>query len=312
MLEIIKIITPLFSIIVLGYCTLLLRLINKEQLNALGVYVIKVALPCLLVVNISAQNIAKILQPQYLISYGSASFLLFTIILFFYRYYFHQALNKAALMALGASASNTGFIGSPILHLILGDISTVYFAMTLMVENFVVLMMFLTCQELVNQCEQDLPSVIKKTLTNILTNPLILSLILGIGLSLIQLQLPLLLKQALEPIGKTAGPIGLFVVGGSLYGINNLKNIWLDASLIIIGKMMIMPLLVYLIFWFMPNTNPQMVFAGVLLSSVSMATMFSIFGQSLEMGGKSSAILLISTLLNLLSVPIITTLLLPH
>lgn len=90
----------------------------------------------------------------------------------------------------------------------------------------------------------------------------------------------LLLKQILEPVGKTAGPLGLFVVGGSLYGIKSLKNIGRDASIIFISKIIGMPVLLYLVFLCMPNTNPEIIFAGMLLSSISMVTMFTVFGQS--------------------------------
>lgn len=312
MLEIIKIIAPLFGIIFLGFAALLLRLLTKEQLSAMGAFVIKIALPCLLIVNISAQQIEKIWQPQYLFSYGIVSIFLFASIFLLYRCRFNQSLDRAALMAMGSSASNTGFIGSSILHAILGESATVYFAMTLIIENFVVFMLFLICLEVSRQQQHGLSQVILQTLKNILKNPLIISLVVGIGLSITQLQLPLILKQILEPIGKTAGTVGLFVVGGSLYGINSLKNIWRDASIVFVSKMLIMPVLVYLMFLCMPNTNPEMVFAGVLLASISMATIFSIFGQSLRLGEKTSAILLMCTLANLGTVPIIITLLLPN
>lgn len=314
MLDIIKIIAPIFGIIFVGFAALSLKLISKEQLQAIGAYVIKIALPCLLIVNISAQQINKIWQPQYLVSYAMASIVVFSLVLLLYRYRFRQPLDQSALMAMGGSMSNTGFIGSAILHLIIGTSSTIYFAMTLIVENFVVFLVFLICLELARQKNEDFTQIILKTCLGIVKNPMIIALAIGMTLSVLQINLPIFFRQILEPIGKTASTMGLFVVGGSLYGISihRLKTIWGDAGIIFISKMVFMPLLVYLLFLCMPNTTPEMVFSGVLLASISMATLFTIFGQSFGIGEKTSAILLICTLANLLMVMVVIKLLLPH
>ncbi|PVZ83461.1 transporter [Serratia sp. S1B] len=312
MLDIIKIISPIFGIIFLGFAAVSLQLITKEQLKVMGMFVIKIALPCILIVNISAQKIDDLWQPQYLFSYGIVSLVLFVLLLLLYRHHFNQSLDMAALMAMGGSMSNTGFIGGAILNLILGPTAAIYFAMTFIIENFVVFLMFLICLEMNRQQQHILAKIILQTLSNIVKNPIILALILGVGLSATQLALPLILKQILEPVGKTAGPLGLFVVGGSLYGIKSLKNIWCDSSIIFTSKMVLMPILVYLIFLCMPNTNAEMIFAGVFLSSISMVTMFTVFGQTFEMGEKTTAILLMCTISNIITIPIVITLLFPR
>lgn len=312
MLDIIKIIAPIFGIIFLGFSALFLKLITKEQLKAIGNFVIKIALPCMLVVNISAQQIEKIWQPQYVISYGVVSIFLFMLILLVYRYLLKQPLDEAALMAMGSSMSNTGFIGSAVLQLILGASATIYFAMTLIIENFVVFLGFVICLEISRHKQRGLAHIILQTIINTLKNPIIISLIIGISFSVLQLHLPSIVQKTLEPIGKSASPIGLFVVGGSLYGITTLKNIWRDSGILIFSKMILMPILVYLMFLAMPNTNPEMIFSGVLLASVSMATIFTIFGQSIDKGEKTSAILLLSTLTNIVTLTLVVTLLLPR
>lgn len=311
MLELIKVIMPVFGIIFLGFLAVSSKLMGKDQLKSLGMYVIKIALPCILIVNISAQKMSDLWQPQYLLSYGLVSFALFSFLLWLYQRKFNQPLNQAAVLAMGGSMSNTGFIGGATLHLILGPSAAVYFAMTFIIENFIVFLMFLVCLEMHSQKQTKLMKMIVPTLHNIFKNPIIIALCLGVGLSALQIQLPVLLKQILEPVGKTAGPLGLFVVGGSLYGIKSLKNIGRDASIIFISKMIGMPVLLYLVFLCMPNTNPEMIFAGVLLSSISMVTMFTVFGQSFEIGEKTSAILLLCTIANILTVAAVIALLMP-
>lgn len=311
MLDIFKIIYPIFGIIVLGFLSVYFKLISKDQLKILSLFVMRVSLPCLLIVNIFAQKIEHLWQPQYLISYGLASLLLFIPILVLYYRKFNQPLNQAAVYALGGSMSNTGFIGGAILYLILRSTAAIYFAMTFLVENFINFLLFLICLELSQQQHTQIKLVVLQTLKSIVKNPIIIGLGLGTGLSLFTIPLPEFFKKILEPLGKTAGPIGLFVVGGSLYGISSLTNVGRDAGILFLSKMILMPVLVYLLFLCMPNTNTEMIFAGALLSSISMVTMFSVLGQSFNMGEKTSAILLLCTVANLVTVTIVMHLLLP-
>lgn len=311
MLEIFKVIYPIFGIIFLGFLSVYLQLIAKEQLKTLSIFVIQVGLPCILIVNIPAQKISDLWQPQYLISYGLASIALFIPLLFLYYRKFNEPLNRAAVYAMGGSMSNTGFIGGAILHLILGPTAAIYFAMTFLVENFIVFLLFLICLEISEQRNTKNLQVILQTLKSIVKNPIIIGLTLGTALCIVGIQLPESLLKILEPIGKTAGPLGLFVVGGSLYGITTLKNTGRDLVIIFISKMILMPILVYLLFLYMPNTNQEMIFSGVLLSSISMVTMFSVFGQSFDMSEKTSAILLLCTVANLLTVTTVIALLMP-
>lgn len=311
MLEIFKVIYPIFGIIFLGFLSVYLQLIAKEQLKILSIFVIRVGLPCILIVNIPAQKTSDLWQPQYLISYGLASIALFIPLLFLYYRKFNEPLNRAAVYAMGGSMSNTGFIGGAILHLILGPTAAIYFAMTFLVENFIVFLLFLICLEISQQRNTKNLEVILQTLKSIVKNPIIIGLTLGTALCIVGIQLPESLLKTLEPIGKTAGPLGLFVVGGSLYGITTLKNTGRDLVIIFISKMILMPILVYLLFLYMPNTNQEMIFSGVLLSSISMVTMFSVFGQSFDMSEKTSAILLLCTVANLLTVTTVIALLMP-
>lgn len=302
MFNIIAIILPVFGIILLGFLSVYLKLVAQEQFSGMGLFVIKVALPCLLLVSVSKQNITDLWQPQYLLSYGIASLIIFLSLLYYFARYRAYALNHSALYAMGGAMSNTGFIGGAVLYFIIGPSAAVYFAMTFMVENFLIFLLFLICLELHHQRGEHPFKIVLHTLSNIIKNPIIIALVLGVLLSALNLQLPSLVVQMLEPVGKTAGALGLFLVGTGLYGIRDFHSIDRDAGIIIGSKMLCMPLLVYALFLCMPNAQPEMIFAGVLLSSISMVAMFGVFGQNFQLGQKSSAILLLCTSANILTI----------
>ena len=301
MLEIASIILPIFLTILIGYLALHFSMLSKEHVKLLGLFIIKISLPCLLLVSISSQDFHSLLQPPYLISYGVASFAIFICAVLIYYKLFKAPLTEAGVMGMGAAMSNTGFIGSGLLYLFLGEKAAIYFGMTFLIENFIVFLMFLICIEL-NQHHAPLRQIFKTGLMNIAKNPLIIALVSGFVLSACQLPLPELLQKTLRPIGQTSAPLGLLVIGGSLYGISLRAQTHLgrDIAVIAILKLLLMPLLVYGMFQLFPSASAEMIFAGVLLSSVSMVGLFAVFGQQYGLQ-KVPAILLVNTIFCIIS-----------
>lgn len=301
MFEILSLILPIFCIITLGYVLAWKTWINAQQSKFLGMFVIKVALPCLLLVNISAQNFSALLQYQFLLSYAIASASIFIIIILLYQKVFHRPLTQASVMAIGASMSNTGFIGSGLLFLFLGERVAIYFGMAFLVENFVLFLMFLMCLEMSGQ-KIALHRAIGAGLVNVLKNPIIIALLLGASFSALGLTLPTLIYNSLKPIGQTAAPLGLLVIGASLFGVSGFKKPHLIRDICIISgaKLILLPYFVYLLFLCFPDSTAEMIFAGVLLSSVSMVGIFAVFGQQYDMQ-ETPSILLITTSLSIIS-----------
>lgn len=301
MFDILSLILPIFFIIALGYILAWKKWINLEQSKFLGMFVIKIALPCVLLVNISAQNFSALLQYQFLLSYAIASASIFIAILLLYRKVFGQPLTQASVMAIGASMSNTGFIGGGLLLLFLGERASIYFGMAFLVENFVVFLMFLMCLEFSEQ-KMALHRAILAGVVNVLKNPIIIALIFGALFSAFGLKLPDLIIHSLKPIVQTAAPLGLLVIGASLFGASNFRTPTLIRDICIISgaKLILFPCFVYLLFLCFPNTTAEMIFAGVLLASVSMVGMFAVFGQQYNMQ-ETPTILLITTSLSLIS-----------
>lgn len=302
MLQILIILLPIFLTLAIGYAAVAFKLLTPEHIKIMGLFVIKIALPCLLITSLSSQDFSSLLQTPYLVSYSVASFVMFFGILLLYLKVFRESLSYSSVYALGASMSNTGFIGSAVLYLILGAKGTVYFAMSFLVENFVVFLVFLTCLEMGKSTESDVIKILKTSLLGIIKNPMVIALLIGFGCSVLQISLPQWLYQTLKPIGQTASPLGILVIGGSLYGIQvfSQSGIWRDLSLIFCCKILVFPALVYGIFLCFPSATEEMIFAGVLCASISMASMFGVFGQQVGVA-KAPPILLVTTLGSIVS-----------
>lgn len=291
---VLSIILPILLLVLFGFACVKGGLILPDQIKALSAFVIKVSLPAFLLHALASRNLQEIWHPSYFIAYGGGSLLLFIVAFAVYRHYFQHRLTASAVMAMGASMSNTGFIGTAILTMLIGQHAAIYISLTLIIENLVIVALVLLIAEAGLQ-QGSVKQVAGSTLINLLKNPVILAIILGMGCVLLELRLPNALNQILEMLGKTASPIALFVIGGSLVGIG-LKAVDLQSLVLVLFKIVLMPLTIFGLLSVLPNVSREMLYAGTLLAALPMPIAFGIFGQTYGLNEKALTPLMLSTL----------------
>lgn len=288
-------ILPIILLVMLGFACVKGGLILAEQIKALSAFVIKIALPAFLLHALASRNLHEIWHPSYFIAYGGGSLLLFVAAFVLYRQYFQHRLTASAVMAMGASMSNTGFIGTAILTMLIGQHAAIYISLTLIIENLLIVALVLMIAEAGLQ-QGSVKQVVVSTLKNLLKNPVILAIILGMSCVLLGLKLPNVVDQILAMLGKTASPLALFVIGGSLVGIG-LKAVDMQSLILVSFKIVLMPLTIFGLFLVLPNVSQEMLYAGTLLAALPMPIAFGIFGQTYGLNEKALTPLMLSTVL---------------
>ena len=293
---VLSIILPIILLVLLGFTCVKGGLILSEQIKALSAFVIKIALAAFLLHALASRNLSEIWHPSYFIAYGGGSLLLFVCAFVLYRHYFQHRLTASAVMAMGASMSNTGFIGTAILTMLIGQHAAIYISLTLIIENLLIVALVLMIAEAGLQQQGSFKQVAIPTLINLLKNPVILAIIWGMSCVLLNLKLPATIDQILAMLGKTASPLALFVIGGSLVGIG-LKAIDIQSLVLVFFKIILMPLTIFLLFSVLPNVSQEMLYAGTLLAALPMPIAFGIFGQTYGLNEKALTPLMLSTIL---------------
>lgn len=303
--NILGITAPIFMLIGLGFASVRFGILSKEHVRGMGIFVIKIALPALIVNALRQKSIADIWQPQYFLAYGIGSLSAFAAGWWVYHRHYREPLQHAAIMALGASMSNTGFIGYGILAMLIGNQAAVYFSMTVIIESLLMVPLVLILTEVGRQRQaqnhSSIVTIVQHTFFNVIKNPLVIGLGIGLLLAGLRIDLPVPLERFLTMLATCAAPMAIFVIGGNLFG-TNIQAAGKHALIVSALKLVLMPLVVLLMFNLLPNVSGEMRFAGVLLASVSMATVYSLFGQQNGIGERTAAVLLITTLLMFVSV----------
>jgi len=148
-------------------------------------------------------------------------------------------------------------------------------------------------------------SILTGTLLRILKNPVILSIMLGILCIVLDIQLPELLSSTLKMLGQTASPLALFVIGGSLIGMN-LSSLTAFSWFLTAMKVIVMPLLIFSLLSAF-DVSREMLFIGTLLAALPMPIAFGIFAQHYGVQDKALPPLVLSTLMGFIVVAVILT-----
>lgn len=291
----VSILFPIFAIVLLGFFAARTGFIQPSLITGMSQFVIKVALPAFLLQALASKNLDEIWHPRYFLAYALGSLLLYALAFFICCRYFKANLTEASVLAVGASMSNTGFIGTAVLTLLIGSHAAVYLSLTLIVENLLIvtLMLILAERGLQKKSAQHQP-ILRETLIRIIQNPVILAIVLGIGCVVFKVQLPDVVTQTLAIVGKTASPLALFVIGASLIAMT-VKSINLQSWILVLMKGLLMPVVIFSLLWTL-NVNAETLYVGTLIAALPMPIAFGIFAQHYGVHAKALAPLVLSTI----------------
>ncbi|MDQ7984683.1 AEC family transporter [Pseudomonas sp. G34] len=301
MLQILQITAPIFLLIGLGYLAAMGGLLNREQVRGIGAFVITFAMPALLIKTLGTAPIQQTLLPGYLLAYAFGSLAAFAAAFSVSRWLRGDNLSGSAINAMGMSVSNSGFVGYPLVAAAIGSPAVLGMAMGMLVENLLMIPLALVLAEAGKQQGGGGLSVLGVIFGRLLKNPVIIGILIGLGVSLLGIEIPPLLFKPIDMLAGVSAPLALFVIGAGLFGMKA-RGVWVDAAWIASGKLIVHPLAVLCAFLLVPGIDPVMKAVGVLFACSPMMSIFPILGQRFGLEDRCSATLLVATVLSFFTI----------
>lgn len=201
---------------------------------------------------------------------------------------------------------NVGYMGFPIVKAVYGDIGVFYAAIFNL--NFNILLWslgiyFMKRNSKGKDKEKDTGTTFWKRIMFIM-NPALYALIIGFGLSLMNLQIPGLIKSTLVMVGNTTSPLSMMFIGFILTDVHLKELIGsIDLYLISFIRLIGFPILYFLV---LRNfVTGEMLGVSVLLmgmpAAVNTAVIASRYGNNYKLASK---IVFISTLFSIATIPL--------
>ena len=301
MSDVLAITGPIFLLIAAGYFAFSRRILDPSQSRILGAFVLNFALPALIVRALVGRRPAEIVNARYLLAYGLASLAVYAAVFLVARAARGRSQTESAIQALGATASNSGFIGYPVAALVLGPTAGVALSLNMMFENIVLIPLALALAESGRGKAAGFAANARSTAARLSRNPLILAILLGTTLAALGLSLPGPLARAIDMLANASAAVALFAIGGALVGISA-RGLAGDVLLVVVGKLVAHPLAVFVALSFVPELDPTLRKAALIFSSVSMIAVFPLLAQTYGQERMAAAALLTATATSFLTI----------
>jgi predicted permease len=303
MFEVLSLVVPFFAVIGCGYGGA--RLIGESGQRGMNNLVLYFALPTLLFSMMARSELAARFQADFVAAYTLVSLSLFAVAYALVKLTITRKRREAAIHAMGSVYGNTGYMGIPIVAIMLGQSASVPVVITLIIDLAV--MVPITTALIESDDPRGNRGVLQgaaKAFTGTIRNPLIIASSLGAVWSLAQLPIPRMFDGFLNLMGSAAAPCALFAMGSSLYG-KPIGATISSAGLISALKLIVHPLLLWLALTQLFHIDPSWAKPALIASCLPVAvTVYVVARSHRTLAVASSTTILVSTACSLVTVPV--------
>lgn len=273
-----KVVFPIIVYISIGYFLKLIKFYDEKGVKTINSIVFKLFLPCLLFYNVYSTDIAEILDMKLILYAVSAIVILFLLLMLIVPRIIKEN-GRRGVFIQGVFRSNFALFGVPISESILGEGGSglTSFAVAFIVPLYNILAVI--CLESFRKSKINILSILK----GIITNPLIISSLLGVIFVAFNIKLPDMCTTVVRDLSRVATPLALVGLGGSL-NFSSVKNNASSLSAILILKLAIIPAVALTVAYMLGFSGAPIV---TLISVFATPTAVSSFTMAQSMGGDS-------------------------
>ncbi|MGB0865335.1 MAG: AEC family transporter [Granulosicoccaceae bacterium] len=301
MFQVLGLVLPLFSLILLGYISGRWKKIPVEGLAWLNYFIVYVSLPALFFQLLSKTPLQQFAQGQFLLYTTGAALLIFVLCFALAKLRRHDTAT-ATIQALGGTYGNIGYLGPPLALAAFGAEVGVPVALIFCVENALYFTLAPLLMALQSRGETQWASTLWHILRSIFTHPFIVATLVSITAAWAQWQPPSALEKLLASLAASAAPAALFAMGVTA-ALRPLKRVPFEAFYLLPIKLLLHPLLVYALLSPIPELPQSWLLSAVLMASLPTATNVFVLAQQYNCWEqRASSIVVLSTLVSTVSV----------
>jgi predicted permease len=266
----INVVFPLLFMMVAGYIIRVKKMVDEHSLNIMNKLIFRVFMSIMLFLNIYEMDIKEAISKEniFLISLLYAIIIAAFLIFIFILPKYIKDKKKCSVVIQGLVRGNSILFGIPIVASIYGDDRT---GLVSLLAAFLI-PLFNILGVMVLELYRGGKVQIKNVLQGIVKNPIIIASALAFLFIFIGIKIPSLILSPLESMSKVTTPLAFIVLGGTFdfkAFYNNTKYLFF----VILGKLIIIPAIVFYIAYSIGIGNEEMVaILGVMTSPVAIAS----------------------------------------
>lgn len=259
---------PVFIVILLGYFLKIRGKVNDNFCNVANEINYKITLPALLFKDISSTNIKETFDLKYIVFCAVVTTICFFTIWALSKVFVKDKLEVGAFVQ-GSFRGSAAVLGIAFIQNVYGDAGMA----PLMIIGAVPLYNIYSVLVLTFEGKDNDSKNIKNAFLNICKNPIIISIIIGVIVSYLDFEFPLIVDKSIGSVAQLATPLALLVIGAGFEGKKAIAKLKITTVGTII-KLIIQPALFLPVAIAMGFAGDKMIAILIMLGSPTTASCY--------------------------------------
>ncbi len=303
MSQILSMALPFFGIILLGFAAAKLKKLPGDGLSWLNFFVVYIALPSLFFSLLSQTPVDKLASWGYILGALLATYCTFAIAFCVGVFSSNGDIPESTIQGLAGAYGNIGYMGPGLAIAVFGPEAAVPVALIFCFDSILHFTMAPLMMAIGGEGQKS--SALETSLVvlkRIFTHPFIIATLLGVAAALVELKAPSAIEQLLGYLSNAAAPCALFAMGVTL-ALSPSGNMPKVIAVLVPIKLIVHPVLVYVLLSLIGDFEPTWVYTAVLLASLPTATNVFVIAQQYNVWvARSSSMVLTTTIASVFTV----------
>lgn len=244
-------VAPIFVLILMGWVMVRVGLFKADAGEVISDFVFKIAVPTLIFRTLSEADFHGASPFRLWATYFGGVVVTWSVGQMLARYVFRQDLRVGVIAGISASFANNVFIGLPLVGRSIGDAGLVALSILLAIHLPIMMIAGTLAMEhathkTIGGAKRGTMQVVAQVLRNLLTNPLVIGLFLGVCINLSGIGVTPILKTVVDQVAGMAGPAALIALGMALTKYSIRGSLGLSFTMTVL-KLFLLPACVWLI-----------------------------------------------------------------
>ncbi|MBX3570262.1 MAG: AEC family transporter [Rhizobiaceae bacterium] len=302
MYDVIGLVIPFFGLILVGYGVARLTRQPLEALGWMNTFIIYVALPALFFQLLAKTPIEQLGAWGYIFGSVLATYAVFAIMFVASVVMSRGNIAEATIKGLAAAYGNIGYMGPGLALLAFGNEAAVPVALIFCFENIIHFAIAPMMMAVSGSRNEPPLRIAADVMRRILLHPFIIATAFGVLAAALHVQPPMPIERFLDYLSRAAAPCALFAMGVTL-ALRPLRRMPVEIAPITLLKLVVHPLLCYVVLSWIGDYPRVWVFSAVLLASLPTATNVFVIAQQYGVWvQRASASILVTTCASVLTV----------
>lgn len=215
---------PIFAMMVIGNILKRMHLIDEHFASIANKFVFKVCLPCLLFSDLAVTDIRHHFDPEY-VGYCFAVTLISILVIWYLARHLLKDKTSVGAFVQCSYRSSAAILGIAFIQNIYGTSGMAPLMIIGSVPLYNIFAVIILTLESNNEEISNNTHQIKATFLNVLKNPIIIGIFLGLLASLVNLKLPHIADKTIQNLAVMTSPLALISIGATFEGKKALAKI---------------------------------------------------------------------------------------